>query len=244
MKQRSLPVDTKLDSSSLSSLNDEPINYQHFLSNSQLFSAQKLYIRPWLVRRATVSDIHCLDNNINDSRVEATTTTAKNSSDVLFNIFPKNPKLDFSTRYASLVAILLYLEKNYDDNSNKILYDELDQIQTQFTNEILKPSMVDSNVFQTVNPDGNKRYRTGLIVDINSSDSINAPKLFSKQISWKNVKIVIRRFRKKYQRYHQLVKYDQKNINNQLNIEDYLKHFDETSKRRIKKYAKHYAEKL
>jgi hypothetical protein len=53
-----------------------------------------------------------------------------------------------------------------------------------------------------------------------------------------------RRFRKKYQRYKQLMKNDKKKTSNQSNIENYLKYFDSTSKRRMRKYAKHYAEKL
>ncbi|CAF1122720.1 unnamed protein product [Rotaria sordida] len=249
-QRRSLTVDTKFDLSSSSSsvsLNDEQINHQQYLSNSQLFSAHELYIRPWLIRRATLPNIHCLDNNLNDTRVEAITTTTPttiNSLDMFFNIFPNNHNLDLFTRFTCLITILLYLDDVHDENSNKILYDELNQIEKQFINEILTPSKINTNVFQTINPDGSKRYRTGFILDINPSNTKNIPKIFSKQIEWKRVKIITRRFRKKYQHYKQLIKNDQKKISNQSNIENYFKYFDTTSKRRMKKYAKHYAEKL
>ncbi|CAF1281839.1 unnamed protein product [Rotaria sp. Silwood1] len=244
--RRNLTVDTKFDlsSSSSASLNDEQIDRPQYLSHSQLFSAHELYIRPWLIRRATLPNIHCLDNNISDTRVETTTPITKNLSDMFFNVFPNNHKLDVSTRFTCLITILLYLDNVHDENSNKILYDELNRIEKQFTNENIPSSIVNSNVFQTINPDGSKRYRTGFILDINPSDSINIPKIFSKQIEWKRVKMIIRRFRKKYQHYKQLIKNDQKRNSKQLNIENYLKYFDPTSKRRMKKYAKHYAEKL
>jgi len=104
--------------------------------------------------------------------------------------------------------------------------------------------MIHSNAFQTINTDGTKRYRTGLILDINSTDLISRRKILSQQIEWKRVKMIIRRFRKKYRYYKQLIKNDQKIESNQLNIENYFIYFDSTSKRRIKKYAKHYAQKL
>ncbi|CAF4450807.1 unnamed protein product, partial [Rotaria sp. Silwood2] len=244
--RRSLTVDSKFDLSSSSSvsLNDEQIDRPQYLSHSQLFSARELYIRPWLIRRATLPNVHCLDNNISDTRVETTTPITINSSDTFFNVFPNNHKLDLSTRFTCLITILLYLEDVHDENSNKLLHDELNRIENKFTNDTVIPSMANSNVFQTINPDGSKRYRTGFILDINPTDSINIPKIFSKQIEWKRVKLIIRRFRKKYQRHKQLIKNDQKKNSNQSNIENYLKYFDPTSKRRMKKYAKHYAEKL
>ncbi|CAF4361910.1 unnamed protein product, partial [Rotaria sp. Silwood2] len=244
--RRSLTVDSKFDLSSSSSvsLNDEQIDRPQYLSHSQLFSARELYIRPWLIRRATLPNVHCLDNNISDTRVETTTPITTNSSDTFFNVFPNNHKLDLSTRFTCLITILLYLEDVHDENSNKLLHDELNRIENKFTNDTVIPSMANSNVFQTINPDGSKRYRTGFILDINPTDSINIPKIFSKQIEWKRVKLIIRRFRKKYQRHKQLIKNDQKKNSNQSNIENYLKYFDPTSKRRMKKYAKHYAEKL
>lgn len=245
-KCHSLTLNRNFDysSSSSSSLNDEKLDKRHYLSSSQLSSAQKLYVRPWIVRRATISDIHCFDNNINDTRVEAAISTVDKSSETFFNVFPNNHDLDGSTRYTCLIAILLYLEYIHDDHSNKILFDELNEIEKLSINDILTPTKVNSNVFQTVNPDGTKRYRTGLILGVNSSDPINKPKIFAKQIQWKTVKIIVRRFRKKYQRHKQLMKNDRKKNYNRSDIENYLKYFDSISKHRMKKYAKHYAEKL
>ncbi|CAF4767763.1 unnamed protein product [Rotaria socialis] len=247
-KYHSLAINPRFDlhssSSSSSSLNNEKFDNQHYLSSSQLFTAQKVYIRPWVVRRATISEIHCLDNNVNDTRVEAKTPTIINSPEIFFNPFPNNHDLDMSTRYTCLIAILLYLEYIYDENSNKIVFDELNRIEKQFFNDMLTPIKVDSNVFQTVNPDGSKRYRTGFTLGINSSDFTNKPKIFAKQINWKSVKIIIRRFRKKYQHHKQLIKNDQKRNYNQSDVENYLKYFDSKSKHRMKKYAKHYAEKI
>jgi hypothetical protein len=103
--------------------------------------------------------------------------------------------------------------------------------------------MIHSNAFQTINPDGTKRYRTGFIIDINNT--LNQRKILSKQIEWKRVKILVRRFRKKYRYYKQLMKIEQKISSDQFNLENYLNYyFDSISKYRIKKYAKHYAEKL
>jgi hypothetical protein len=73
---------------------------------------------------------------------------------------------------------------------------------------------------------------------------ISKRKILSQQIQWKRVKILVRRFRKKYRFYKQLIKNDQKIKSDQFNIENYFQYFDSTSKRRIKKYAKHYAQKL
>jgi hypothetical protein len=174
-----------LDSNSSSLSDDEHINHRQFLSNSQLFSAQELYVRPWLVRRATAPDIHCLDN---DTHIDTLET--------LFNIFPSNQNLDIYTRYTCLITILFYLRDIHDEYSNRILYDELEQIENELLNS---PSVVQSNVFKTINPDGTKRYRTGFILDINS-------KIQAKQIEWKSVKVIVRRFRKKYQHYKQLMK--------------------------------------
>ncbi len=239
-KHRSSTHDRNHDSSSLSSIDNEQIDHRQFLSNSQLFSAQELYIRPWLVRRATAPSIHCLDNDITDTRVEITM-----SMDTFFNIFPSNTNFDLYTRYTCLITILLYLRDVHDEYSNRILYDELDRIEKQLiTSPTLTSPMVHSNVFQTTNLDGSKRYRTGFILDINSSDSVTRSKILAKQIEWKCVKVMTRRFRKKYQRYKQLMKNDKKKTSNQSNIENYLKYFDSTSKRRMRKYAKHYAEKL
>ncbi|CAF0726212.1 unnamed protein product [Adineta steineri] len=243
-KQRSFIYDTNNnnDSSSLSSFDDEQPDHQQFLSNSQLFSAHELYIRPWLVRRATAPDIHCLDNDINDTYIEIIPI---DSIDTYFNIFPSNPILDLATRYTCLITILLYLHDVHDEYSNEILYDELDQIHKQIIDSLLpSPIAPTSNVFQTTNQDGSKRYRTGFVLDINSPNTLIRPKLYAKQIEWKHVKIIIRRFRKKYQHYKQLIKNDKKTKSNQFNIENYLKYFDSTSKRRMIKYAKHYAEKL
>ena len=214
-----------MDSSSSSLSEEEHINHQQFLTNSQLFSAQELYVRPWLVRRATAPDIHCLDNDINDTHIDTLET--------LFNVFPNNQNLDIYTRYTCLITILFYLRDIHDEYSNRIVYDELEQIEKELLNP---PSIVQSNVFKTINPDGTKRYRTGFIFDINSS------KIQAKQIEWKSVKIIVRRFRKKYQHYKQLIKNDTKIT--KTNTENYLKYFDSTSKRRIKKYARHYAEKI
>jgi hypothetical protein len=242
-KRHSLTLDTKFDLDSLSSASDdEQINHRQYLSNSQLFSAQKLYIRPWLVRRATAPNIHSLDNDICDTRIEI----INSSIETFFRIFPKKTNLDIYTRYTCLITILFYLRCIHDEYSNKILYDEIEQIEKEFENSPLtRPSStIHSNSFQTINLDGSKRYRTGLILDINSSDLITRRKILSQQIEWKRVKMIIRRFRKKYQYYKQLIKNDQKLQSNQLNIENYFIYFDSTSKRRIKKYAKHYAEKL
>jgi hypothetical protein len=234
----SLTLDNKFDLESLSSSDDERIDHEQFLSTSQLFSAQELYIRPWLVRRATAPDIHCLNNDIIDTRVEIL-----NSPETFFTVFPSNNNhLDLYTRFTCLITILFYLRDVHDENSNRILYDEIEQIEKQFPS--ITPSIPHSNVFQTVNPDGNKRYRTGFILDINSSNLISKRKILSQQIQWKRVKILVRRFRKKYRFYKQLIKNDQKIKSDQFNIENYFQYFDSTSKRRIKKYAKHYAEKL
>ncbi|CAM4782539.1 unnamed protein product [Rotaria magnacalcarata] len=248
-KYHSLTIDPRFDlhsssSSSSSSLNNEKFDNQHYLSSSQLFTAQKIYIRPWIVRRATISEIHCLDNNVNDTRVEAKTPTTINSPEIFFNPFPNNHDLDMSTRYTCLISILLYLEYIHDENSNRIVFDELNRIEKQFFNDTLTPIKVDSNVFQTINPDGSKRYRTGFTLGINSSDFTNKPKIFAKQINWKSVKIIIRRFRKKYQHHKQLIKNDENKNYNQSDVENYFKYFDSKSKHRMKKYAKHYAEKI
>ncbi len=234
----SLTLDNKFDLESLSSSDDERIDHEQFLSTSQLFSAQELYIRPWLVRRATAPDIHCLNNDIIDTRVEIL-----NSPETFFTVFPSNNNhLDLYTRFTCLITILFYLRDVHDENSNRILYDEIEQIEKQFPS--ITPSIPHSNVFQTINPDGSKRYRTGFILDINSSNLISKRKILSQQIQWKRVKILVRRFRKKYRYYKQLIKNDQKIQSDQFNIENYFQYFDSTSKRRIKKYAKHYAEKL
>jgi hypothetical protein len=196
-----------LDFDSSSSDDDEQIDHQQFLSNSQLHSAQQVYIRPWLVRRSTAPNIHSLDNDINDAHIATV-----NSSKTFFSIFPKknNNDLDLYTRYTCLITILFYLRDIHDEYSNKILYDEIDQIEQ-------------SNTFQIINP---------------------GRKILSKEIEWKRVKIIVRRFRKKYRYYKQLMKNDEKIQLNYLNIENYFKYFDSISKYRIKKYAKHYAEKL
>jgi hypothetical protein len=174
---------------------------------------------------------------MSDTRIESI-----DSIDTFFNVFPSNPNLDLFTRYTCLVTILFYLHDVHDENSNRILHDELKQIEKQLSNPSLTSPMIQSNVFKTINPDGSKRYRTGLIVDINSSNHF---KIHAKQIEWKRVKVIVRRFRKKYQHYKQLIKNDtRKSKTNQLKLENYLKYFDSTSKRRMKKYAKHYAEKL
>ncbi len=236
-KHRSLTLERKfyIESSS----DDEQIDHQQFLSNSELFSAQELYIRPWLVRRATAPDIHCLDNNnITDTRVEII-----DSSETFFRIFPKNNyHVDIYTRFTCLITILFYLRDIQDENSNRILYDEIDRIEKQFTSRSSTSlSMMHSNAFQTINPDGSKRYRTGFILDVNTS---NSRKILSQQIEWKRVKILVRRFRKKHRYYKQFMKIDQKISSNQFHLDNYLNYFDSTSKHRIKKYAKHYAEKL
>ncbi len=144
-----------------------------------------------------------------------------------------------------LITILFYLRNIHDENSNRILYDEIDRIEKQLTNSQSSTpiSMIHSNAFQTINPDGTKRYRTGFIIDINNT--LNQRKILSKQIEWKRVKILVRRFRKKYRYYKQLMKIEQKISSDQFNLENYLNYyFDSISKYRIKKYAKHYAEKL
>ncbi|CAF1591017.1 unnamed protein product, partial [Adineta ricciae] len=235
--------DMHYDSSSLSSLDDEQVNPQQFLSNSQLFSAQELYIRPWLVRRATAPNIHCLDNDINDTHIE---TNHSSLNEMNFNVFPNHSNMDLYTRYSCLITILLYLRDVHDQYSNEILYNELNHIEQQFQSPTFPCPTMQSNTFETINPDGSKRYRTGFVVDVNSIDSpMTRPKILSNQVDWKRVKLVTRRFRKKYQHYKQLIKNDQLNkSNNRSTIDHYLKAFDSTSRRRMKKYAKHYAEKL
>ncbi|UJR34161.1 hypothetical protein I4U23_021569 [Adineta vaga] len=245
-KHRSLTLDTNNDSSSLSSFDDEQQQQQldprQFLSNSQLFSAHELYIRPWLVRRATAPDIHCLDNNINDTYIEANTSS---SLQIYFPIFPRHSNCDLYTQYTCLITILLYLRDIHDPYSNGILYEKLDKIEKEFNSPSFSPPTIQSNVFETINPDGSKRYRTGFVLDINSIDSpMTRPKIFTNQIDWKYVKLVTRRFRKKYQHYKQLIKNDEINKSNPSTIDNYLRSFDSISKRRMKKYAKHYAEKI
>ena len=230
-----------LDYSS-SSDDEQPIDHRQFLSNSQLVSAQEIYIRPWLIRRATAPDIHCLDHHITDTRVE----TLDQTSETYFSIFPKknNPR-DLYTRLTSLITILFYLRDIQDDNDNRILYDEIDRIQKRLISPRTTPlPAIHSNAFRTINPDGSKRYRTGILLDVNSSISNGRRKLLAQQIDWKCVKVVVRRFRKKYRYYKRLIKTDSKTSSKHLNIEHYLHFFDSTSKRRVKKYAKHYAEKL
>jgi hypothetical protein len=166
-KRHSLTLDTKFDLDySSSSSDDEQINHRQYLSNSQLFSAQELYIRPWLVRRATAPNIHSLDNDICDTRIEIINNS---SIETFFRIFPKKTNLDLYTRYTCLITILFYLRYIHDEYSNKILYDEIEQIENEFQNSpVTRPSStIHSNSFQTINLDGSKRYRTGLILDIN-----------------------------------------------------------------------------
>ena len=221
---------------------DQPIDHRQFLSNSQLVSAHEIYIRPWLIRRATAPDIHCLDHHITDTRIEYI-----ESSLTYFSIFPKNnnPR-DLYTRFTCLVTILFYLRDIRDENSNRILYDEIDRIEKRLNSPRSTPfPPIQSNSFQTINPDGSKRYRTGIILDINGSPMItHRRKILVQQIEWKCVKILVRRFRKKYRYYKQLMKTDEKQCANYSNIDRYLNQFDSTSRRRIRKYAKHYAEKL
>ena len=246
-RHSSLILDTKVPSSpsSLSLLDDEQNKHRQFLSHSELLSVQQLNSRSSSTKQTTTtSNVLYLNDDMNDKYIETITT---NSFDTNFSIFPRHHNLDLTTHYTCLITILLYLHDIYDEYSNQILYSEIEQIEIQILNQILPSSaMVNSSVFKTINPDGSKRYRTGFVVDINSSNTINneTPKIHSKQIQWKRVKLMIRRFRKKYQHYKQLIKNDEKNLSNRLNIENHLKYFDPLSQYRMKKYAKHYAEKL
>ncbi len=165
--------------------------------------------------------------------------------ETFFRIFPKNNyHVDLYTRFTCLITILFYLCDIHDENSNRILYDEINRIEKQLnknSQSSTPASTIHSNAFQTVNPDGSKRYRTGFVVNVNTQ---NRRKILSQQIEWKRVKVLVRRFRKKHRYYKQLMKIDQKTNSDQVNLDNYLDYFDSTSKRRIKKYAKHYAEKL
>jgi hypothetical protein len=254
-KPRSSTVDNQCDSSSLSSFDGEPTEQQQYLSNSQLLSAEHIYIRPWLVRRATAPDIHCLDNDIGDTRVENSPTDVDVT---LFALFPTRDDLDIYTRFTCLITILFYLRDIADEYSNGIIYDHIEHIEAELRRQ--HPSVTPTttttsaaaaattthhaNVFQTINSDGTKRYRTGVLLDVNGSSSARSINISSKQIEWKRVKLVVRRFRKKYQRYRQLMKNDTKVDLHHSTIDSYLKYFDSTSARRMRKYARHYAEKI
>lgn len=256
-KHRSSTVDQHCDSSSLSSVEDENGDQHQFLSNSELLSAQKLYIRPWLARRATAPDIHCLENNLNDTRVDlvpqeenpSVTTSNTKTIELNFSIFPNDDNLDIYTRFTCLITILFYLRDIHDDNSNRILYEEIEKIEKHLFDQFVLASSsnesprIYSNLFRTVNPDGTKRYRTGIVVDVNVSSSEYPIRIYSKQVDWKRVKVIVRRFRKKHQRHERLIKNDVKLDLNRSSLENYLKYFDSTSKRRVRKYAKHYADK-
>lgn len=242
LRRKSRSLNNLNEEYSSTSDDDQPIDHRQFLSNSQLVSAHEIYIRPWLIRRATAPDIHCLDHHISDTRIESI-----NLSPTYFSIFPKNnnPK-DLYTRLTCLVTILFYLRDIHDENSNRILFDEIDRIERRLTSPQTTPSpAIQSNSFQTINPDGSKRYRTGIILDINGSPMMNyRRKILAQQIEWKCVKVLVRRFRKKYRYYKQLMKTDEKHLANYSTIDRYLNQFDSTCKRRIRKYAKHYADKL
>ena len=237
----SATVENQADSSSLSSFDGEPTDQRHFLSNSQLFSAQSLYIRPWLVRRATAPDIHCLDPDLSDTRVET-------SSSTLFSLFPANggEQLDLFTRWTCLISLVFYLHEVRDEHANGLLYEEIDRTEEELRHRLASISTsteVHSNVFQTINPDGSKRYRTGLVLDVNQGST---RKIEAKQIDWKRVKRVVRRFRKKYLRHRQLIRNDTRIDPSPPgeNLDVFLRYFDSTSKRRVKKFARHYAEKV
>lgn len=233
--------ENQADSSSLSSFDGEPSDQRHFLSNSQLFSAQSLYIRPWLVRRATAPDIHCLDQDLSDTRVET-------SSSTLFSIFPADSEqLDLFTRWTSLISLLFYLHDVHDEHANGLLYEEIDRTEEELRHQlsISTSNEVHSNVFQTINPDGSKRYRTGLVLDVNQGST--TMKIEAKQIDWKRVKLVVRRFRKKYLRHRrQLIRNDTRIDPSPAreSLDVFLRYSDSTSKRRVKKFARHYAEKV
>ena len=244
-KHRSLTLDPHFDSSSISSFEGEQIDHEQFLSNSQLFSAQQLYIRPWLVRRATAPNIHCLDTEISDTRIETLTNRPRPAIETFFSIFPRDQQIDLYTRYTCLITFLFYLRDIHDKHSNRILYDEITAIENDLkTLPHSSSPHIYSNVFQTFNPYGSKRYRTGFVFGINGSPGEQRVLISSKQIQWKRVKVLVRRFRKKFQRHHQLMRNETQKDSNQLNIDHYLEPFDSTSSRRIQKYAKHYAEKV
>ena len=197
------------------------------------------------MRRATAPNIHCLDTDISDTRIDTLTTRSRPAIETFFSIFPCDQHIDLYTRYTCLITFLFYLRDVHDTNSNRILYDEILAIENEL--ETLPHSSsphIYSNVFQTINPYGSKRYRTGFVFGINGSPGGNRFQIASKQIQWKRVKVLVRRFRKKFQRHHQLMKNETKKDSNQLNIDSYLENFDSTSSRRIQKYAKHYAEKV
>jgi len=223
---------------------DEQVDRQQFLSNSQLFSAQELYIRPWLVRRATAPDIHCLDTEMIDTRVEHLPSA---TFETYFHVFPSHQHhVDVYTRLTCLATILFYLNYVHDRYSNQILYDEIEQIEKEFFTPLSTSAspVIHSNTFQTINSDGSKRYRTGFVLDVKSPGNDSQRQILAQQIQWKRVKVLVRRFRKKYLNYKQFMKNDQQKSADQRNINELLKYFDSTSKRRIKKYAKHYAQKL
>lgn len=149
------------------------------------------------------------------------------------------------TRLTCLITILFFLRDIEDENDNRILYDEINRIHQRLITPRTTPfPAIHSNTFRTINPDGSKRYRTGILFDVNSSKENSRRKILAQQIEWKCVKVLVRRFRKKYRYYKQLMKTDSKNSSKHFHIEHYLNLFDSTSKRRIKKYAQHYAEKL
>lgn len=240
-KYRSLTVDQQIDSSSSTSSID--VEQRQYLSNSELLSAQQLYIRPWIVRRATAPDIHCLDNQLADTRVE------NPLNETFFSVFPLHDSFDIYTRLTCLVTILIFLKNLRDEHSNRIIFDEIEQILNEIIadhspNSSTRP--IHSNVFQTINVDGTKRYRTGVLLELTGSPSNNEfIHIALHQIEWKRVKLVVRRFRKKYLRYKRLMKNDTKiDEENKRKIDSFLKYFDSTSRRRVKKYARHYAEKI
>ncbi|CAF0737106.1 unnamed protein product, partial [Didymodactylos carnosus] len=247
-------------------------NTLQYLSKSQQFAAHRMYVKPWLKRRiksVAQSSVppEVYSTNVIDSKISPTTDNGnilvqKQSKHTksFYNIIEEETFADLNTRYASLLTIAVYVKsvqrlQLLKDDVMVILHSHLTRLHQMFENNIEKielPSQ--TQVLHTVNDNGNKRYRTSFIVDVSNPSSTlhtTGKVILANDVEWKTVKITVRRFRKKFIPFRLDTEFDHTNqISSKLKLAElielqpYLKHFDNLSQHRVQKYAAHYAEKI
>ncbi|CAF1037344.1 unnamed protein product, partial [Didymodactylos carnosus] len=242
-------------------------NSLQYLSKSQQFSAQRIFVKPWLKRRmrlraySSVSpDVHSTD--VIDSKVSPTTDDVHvlvhqlKRTKSLYHIIEEETFPNLNTHYASLLAIAIYVKSvkkppSVRDDVMLVLHSHLNRIHQTFENNFREIELLpQTHVFQTINNDGSKRYKTSFIVDVNHPSNTKAFIISANEIEWKTVKVTVRRFRKKFsppqldiKPYHTNQTSAKLKSTELIEFQPHLKHFDNISQHRVQKYAAHYAEK-